>query len=47
MRACALSRGLENCGACGEYGTCSKIGGFLAMVPAAKTNLDGYRAARR
>lgn len=46
MRSCGLSRGVENCGACGDYAACEKLRGFLAMVPPAKANLEAHRAAR-
>ncbi len=47
MRLCGVERGVENCGDCAEYASCSKINGFLKMVPQAKANLNGFRAARR
>jgi len=43
MRACALARGVENCGHCDEY-PCDRVAGFFAVVPDAKVVLDGVRA---
>ena len=40
MRACALARGLADCGLCPEYRTCGRIGAFTAEVPEAKANLE-------
>lgn len=43
MRACAMERGVANCGHCDEY-PCDIVAGFFAMVPDAKIVLDGVRA---
>lgn len=47
MRACGLERRVVNCGDCEKYASCAKINDFLKMVPQAKANLNGFRAARR
>ena len=39
MRKCATSKGVVNCGACGEFKTCKTINDFIAMVPHVKDNL--------
>ena len=44
IRACGMARGVANCGHCDEYASCDKLAGFFAMVPDAKTVLDGVRA---
>ena len=43
IRACAVEKGVVNCGACPDYG-CEKISGFLNMVPAARATLDAIHA---
>ena len=45
IRVCGVEHGVANCGHCAEYETCEKIAGFFRMVPAARTVLDGARAA--
>ena len=44
IRACAVSKGVVNCGLCPDYG-CEKITSFLNMVPQAKVTLDSIYAA--
>ncbi len=46
IRACGIERGVENCGACADYETCSKIAGFIQMVPAVKVTLDAIHAGK-
>ncbi|HCM28390.1 MAG: hypothetical protein A2Z99_17385 [Treponema sp. GWB1_62_6] len=46
MRACGLAKGIANCGACAEYASCAKLGGFLGQVPLAKANLEAFRARK-
>lgn len=43
MRACGIERGVAHCGACADFAACAKIGDFIAMVPAAKANLEAAR----
>lgn len=43
VRACGVSRGLDNCAACPDY-ACEKLEGYFKMVPQARTVLDGLRA---
>lgn len=43
MRACAMERGLVNCGHCPEY-ACERLEGFFGFVPDARTRLDAIRA---
>jgi len=43
VRACVVERGLSNCAQCDDYG-CARIEAFFAMVPQARTVLDGLRA---
>jgi hypothetical protein len=45
IRACGLERQVDNCGVCPDYETCSKIAGFIHMVPAVKVTLDAQRAS--
>ncbi|MDD8025974.1 MAG: DUF3795 domain-containing protein [Acidobacteriota bacterium] len=47
MRTCGLAKAVANCGVCPEFESCSTIGEFIAKVPAAKANLEEYRAARK
>jgi hypothetical protein len=42
IRACAIKRGVENCGRCPDYG-CEIISNFFEMVPAAKATLEQLR----
>ncbi|MEW5871528.1 MAG: DUF3795 domain-containing protein [Chloroflexota bacterium] len=44
VRACAVARGVENCGACPDYG-CETISALLAYIPDAKIRLDAIHAA--
>jgi len=44
IRACGQERGVENCAHCADYG-CEKLTPLLEAVPAARTTLDGIRAA--
>jgi hypothetical protein len=46
MRRCGAERGVANCGACADYAACAVIADFLKQVPAAKANLEAYRAGR-
>ena len=39
IRKCASGKGVENCGACGEFKTCKTINDFIAIVPCVKDNL--------
>ena len=41
IRACAVERGVENCGACSEFSTCEQIQKFLEMVPEARASFAG------
>ncbi len=43
IRACGVTKGVENCAHCADYATCQKINDFLAMVPPARATLDGIR----
>ena len=43
IRACGLQRGVANCAVCDDY-ACERLTGFFAMVPDARTVLDGVRA---
>jgi hypothetical protein len=43
IRKCGSDKGLANCGHCDEY-PCIKLAEFFAVVPDAKTRLDGVRA---
>jgi len=38
IRACALDKAVENCGACGEYKSCNAINNFLDHIPAESKN---------
>jgi hypothetical protein len=44
IRACALERGVANCGHCADY-ACEKLEGFFAHAVDARAVLDGIRAA--
>jgi hypothetical protein len=44
IRACALSKRLENCAYCADY-ACEKLTSFFAMAKAAKPVLDSVRAS--
>ena len=37
IRACAVAKGVQNCAACGDYESCSKIGEFLKTEPQSLT----------
>ncbi|MDR0495205.1 MAG: DUF3795 domain-containing protein [Treponema sp.] len=39
IRKCAPEKGVVNCGACGEFATCTAINEFIAQVPSARDNL--------
>ena len=39
IRQCALGRGVETCGACGEVSGCGKVGAILGNNEAARRNL--------
>ena len=39
IRQCALGRGVETCGACGEVAGCGKVGAILGNNEAARRNL--------
>lgn len=42
VRACVVSRELENCAGCADYG-CEVISEFLKMVPCCKERLEALR----
>ena len=44
IRKCSIERELENCAHCPDYG-CEKLSGFFTQAPAAKENLEKFRAA--
>jgi hypothetical protein len=46
IRACGVTRGVENCAHCLEY-PCEKLERFLRAVPAARAELDGIRGSLR
>ena len=39
IRQCAMSRGMETCGGCGEMERCEKLGAIIGNNPAALKNL--------
>jgi hypothetical protein len=39
IRLCAVAKGFQNCGQCGEMGTCELISGVHKVVPEAVINL--------
>ena len=41
IRQCALGRGVETCGACGDMDGCEKVGAILRNNPDALKNLRG------
>ena len=41
VRQCALSKGMETCGACAELEKCPTVGAVIAHTPAALDNLKG------
>lgn len=41
IRQCALNRGVETCGSCGELEQCRTVGTILANSPEAAENLKG------
>jgi hypothetical protein len=43
IRKCGLSRQLQNCASCADYG-CATLAGFHKNVPEAKAHLDAIRA---
>ncbi|MBN2829729.1 MAG: DUF3795 domain-containing protein [Candidatus Cloacimonetes bacterium] len=43
IRECVVSKGLQNCAYCDDYG-CDKLTEFFGFVPEAKHNLDEVRA---
>jgi hypothetical protein len=45
IRKCAVSRKLENCALCADYG-CATLAGFHKNAPEAKARLDAVRARR-
>jgi hypothetical protein len=45
IRKCAVSRKLETCAACADYG-CATLAGFHEKAPEAKARLDTIRARR-
>lgn len=44
VRACAVTRGVTNCGYCDDYETCETLQDFLANVAIARENLELVRA---
>ena len=42
IRACAMGRGVVNCGRCPDY-VCEQLEGFFGFVPDARTVLDEIR----
>jgi hypothetical protein len=42
VRACAISRGMENCAHCPDY-TCAKLEGVFGFAPEAKAKLEEIR----
>jgi len=45
VRACAVGRGVANCGVCDEYG-CEKMTAFVQGVPQMRETLEAVRAGR-
>jgi hypothetical protein len=43
IRACAMERGVVNCGHCADY-ACEQLDSFLTHVPEARDLLDGIRS---
>jgi hypothetical protein len=43
IRACGVSRGIENCGACTEFETCERITRFMEMVPEVRETFASLR----
>ena len=41
IRQCALERGLETCGCCGDMDVCEKLGAIIGNNPDAMRNLKG------
>ena len=41
IRQCALQKGVETCGDCGELGKCPTVGALLSNNPEALKNLKG------
>lgn len=41
IRQCALAKGVETCGSCGEMETCQKLGMILSSNAEARRNLKG------
>ena len=41
IRQCALGKGVETCGGCGEMKACKKVGMILANNAEARCNLEG------
>ena len=41
IRQCALARGLETCGGCGDVDACGKVGMILSNNPEARRRLAG------
>jgi Protein of unknown function (DUF3795) len=45
IRACAVEKGVKNCGHCDDY-SCEKLDGYLKMIPDARIVLDMERKGR-
>jgi hypothetical protein len=46
VRACVMSKELENCGWCGELGSCDKIQGFFKLAAHAKPVIEEIAKSR-
>jgi hypothetical protein len=42
IRQCALGRGVETCGSCGDMDACEKLGAIIGNNPDALRNLKGH-----
>ena len=42
IRLCGIGRGFSTCAECPEF-ACQKLEGFMASVPAARSNLESLR----
>jgi hypothetical protein len=43
IRACGVSRGVENCAECPEFDSCERIQKFIEMVPEARETFASLR----
>jgi hypothetical protein len=44
IRACGIDHKVLNCAFCADYSTCTTLNGFIANIPAAKSNLEQVRS---